>query len=117
MATEVWVAIRMYLSLSAFSSALWSAHNIGSLLRGFICLRTFPPVFMIHYIENFVFALTNYSSDMVGGRALDTEISQALPGGYKNSSVANCISGCSSLKYTYAGLEYYGECCMALLRL
>ncbi|KAF1964882.1 copper radical oxidase [Bimuria novae-zelandiae CBS 107.79] len=45
-----------------------------------------------------------------GGRALDVEVSGTFPGGYQNSTVANCVTACSARNYIYAGLEYYGEC-------
>ncbi|KAK7189339.1 WSC domain-containing protein [Paraphaeosphaeria sporulosa] len=55
--------------------------------------------------------------DNMGGRTLDTEVSGTFPGGYQNSTVANCVAACSSRNYMYAGLEYYGECwCGNLLR-
>jgi len=35
----------------------------------------------------------------------------AIPGGYQNSTVANCVTACAAGGFSYAGLEYYGECC------
>ncbi|KAL5436596.1 hypothetical protein PMIN06_010796 [Paraphaeosphaeria minitans] len=49
-------------------------------------------------------------TDRTAERTLDVEISGNFPGGYQNSTVANCISACSNGGYTYAGLEYFGEC-------
>ncbi|KAK3217304.1 hypothetical protein GRF29_1g2680333 [Pseudopithomyces chartarum] len=49
-------------------------------------------------------------TDAPGARTLATEVSNAIPGGYQNSTVANCVAACSQLDYSYAGLEYYGEC-------
>lgn len=56
--------------------------------------------------------LTLWYRDDGGARTLDIELSGTIPGGYQNSTVANCVSVCSTAGYIYAGLEYYGECCM-----
>ncbi|CAG8959276.1 hypothetical protein HYFRA_00013045 [Hymenoscyphus fraxineus] len=47
-----------------------------------------------------------------GGRALSH--GYTVPGGDSKATVALCIATCNSAGYSYAGLEYYHECCQFL---
>ena len=52
-------------------------------------------------------------TDNVSGRTLTYGI--PAPGGPSTMTVEACLSGCKSLGYIYAGVEYGDECCKSIL--
>ncbi|OQO08639.1 hypothetical protein B0A48_06509 [Cryoendolithus antarcticus] len=49
-------------------------------------------------------------SDSTGSRTLQNGVSLAANGGAANASIANCMSACQTLGYSFCGAEFSQEC-------